>query len=65
VQGIIDKGQTVYLATDIDHPLALFDQESDPKNLYGQTIFAREMNQLLEAGYTFSDDKQSMLPSEK
>jgi len=61
VQGIIDKGQRVYLASPIND-VNLFDPLSDPENKYGETLFAREMNQLLEGGYTFSDDGQYMLP---
>jgi hypothetical protein len=40
----------------------LFDPLSDPENKYGETLFAREINQLLDGGYTFSDDGQYMLP---
>ena len=58
VQGIINKGQRVYLASPITDE-TLF----DPLAGYDQTIFAREVNQLLEGGYAFSDDGQYMLPS--
>jgi hypothetical protein len=47
----------VYLASPITDE-TLF----DPLTGYDQTIFAREINQLLEGGYTFSDDGEYMLP---
>jgi hypothetical protein len=57
VGGVIAKGQRVYLASPITDE-TLF----DPLTGYDQTIFAREINQLLEGGYTFSDDGEYMLP---
>jgi len=62
LQGIIAKGQRVYLASPITDE-NLSDPLSDPDGEYGETLFAREMNQLLRGGYTFSDDEMYMIPS--
>ncbi|WP_194920860.1 RHS repeat-associated core domain-containing protein [Catenulispora rubra] len=52
IAGIIAKGQPVLLASPIsDDSLA-----GDPKGGYDESIFAREVNQLLAAGYEFSDE---------
>ncbi|AUG80256.1 hypothetical protein CFP65_5559 [Kitasatospora sp. MMS16-BH015] len=46
IRGVIKKRQTVYLATPItDRSLS---------NATGESVYAREINQLLSAGYTFS-----------
>ena len=59
VEGAIGKGQSVYLASRLTDE-NLFSNEYE-SNL-GATVFGREVFQLLNAGYTISDDEQFMFP---
>jgi hypothetical protein len=59
VEGAIGKGQSVYLAPRLTDE-NLFSDEYE-SNL-GTTVFGREDFQLLNAGYTISDDEQFMFP---
>lgn len=50
IAGIIAKRQPVYLPSPIND-----DSLYDPTTGFDQTIYARELNQLLKVGYDFSD----------
>lgn len=54
IRGIIEKRQKVYLASPIN--------DQTLSSAKGDSIFSRELNQLLGAGYNFSRDGQYMLP---
>ncbi|MFE0454491.1 hypothetical protein ACFW2D_25060 [Streptomyces sp. NPDC058914] len=56
IRGVIEKRQKVYLASPIDGDRALTNVRG------GEAVYARELNQLLDAGYDFSPDGMYMLP---
>lgn len=56
IRGVIRKRQKVYLATAVDDPYL------ERPSGRGESVYARELNQLLDAGYSFSSDGMHMLP---
>ena len=56
IEGVIQKKQAVYLGSEIN------DVTLSKGQLGGETQYAKELNQLLKGGYTFTDDGQYMIP---
>ncbi len=59
VSGAIQKGQSAYLSSPLTDE-NIFSDEFPSNN--GTTVFGREVFQLLDGGYSISDDEQWMLP---
>ena len=55
IQGVIEKRQSAYLASSVNG-------DTLANSTYGESVYAREMNQLLNVGYNFSDDGFYLIP---